>query len=983
MIFEIATGLLEKKNKGYYTLNEFKESMRNLSATILFAVLMLFVYSSKAQSWEPLTYSPNQDSLELNPLKGLTPLYNEDNGFPHSVRGLILTFEEIMNGIDNFNWPLFDDFINEQAEQGRFSYLQVNIDMGKPNVNLPVFLQNDVPHFQYIGGTNDGDNGVSQLIVDYNDEDLMLAMLNFITRFGERYNSNPRLFLVHYGLYGVFGEWDLGYGKNFVPNGEDWSMTPANQKRITDAYEAVFPDKNLLARFPENVPEPQAVGYSDGLYFGASVSDDPNFGWFFHPKLVTNNADQNWRTYPIGGEVDPYVQPTLWENFPNTVTGDPDLVGGDPALLPLQNTDTIFNRTHPTFIFQDWVFNNPLSTTMWDNAIKATKKMGYTFYISEYKLTASASKPTIEVMIQNKGIAPMYADWEMEFGYLDANDEVKTLGTSNTWNLKAIQPDAQQSYRSFFSETSLPDGTHTFLMRVINPLENIIANPSKAKPLRFANATQDIDSMGWLTLGQATLVNGEVGAPIVQVTGLTIDPTSAIIGFESPLQLNTIVLPANASNPAITWSSNLPNTASVDENGMVTSHTLEGDVIITGTTQDGAFAKSVNISVQSFWELPRRVEAEGYATMNEVGQVTPPVSEGGGKALGFLNQNSWMDYNVKVPATATYILDFRASAPYGLFGNAKLDVIKDNVVINSITFSPSTPLPLDENCDNDDGAAYGIYGTYRSTPVTLPAGTYVLRLDVVESAFNLNWIDFKLDPCENFDMSLDGTACDDGDANTEVDTYVGCECVGIPINKFTTIPTQIEAEDYYSGFNARRDEKAPAAEGCSRTLSNLGNDTWIEYPVYVEHESIFQLDLRALSPTGNFGDAIIDILGNDNLVLTNISLAPATIGDAYDTYTSAIFTLPAGYHKIRLDVVTSNFNLNWIQFKHLSSFTFHGVGDDQFLEGPNWNTGIAPPPSYEGIISIEADCVVPSNYMLDLGNNATLTVKDGATLTIK
>jgi len=131
-------------------------------------VLLIIGLSAIAQTWEPLVYNADQPNLEENPLKGLTPLYNVNNNFPHSIRGRILSLRNVMLGIDNFNWSNFDNFINNTANSGSFSYMQVNVDTGQAGNLIPNFLENVVPHFYYQGGTNPGDNGISQLIVDYN-----------------------------------------------------------------------------------------------------------------------------------------------------------------------------------------------------------------------------------------------------------------------------------------------------------------------------------------------------------------------------------------------------------------------------------------------------------------------------------------------------------------------------------------------------------------------------------------------------------------------------------------------------------------------------------------------------------------------------------------------------------------------------------------------------------------------------------------------
>lgn len=859
--------------------------------TIIFISLGLFC---NAQTWETLDYNYDQPNLELNPLKGLTPLWGVSNDFPHSIRGKIVSLGEIMNGIDDFNWAIFDDFIDAQSSQGKFVKLQVNVDMGKPQaeVQLPAFLVDDVSHFYYTGGTNPGDNGISQLIVDYNDPEMMAAMLNFIQRFGERYNDEPGVFLVHYGLYGVFGEWDLGYGGNFVPNGEHWEMTIDNQLLITSAYQQYFDKKNLLARFPENVPDPQVVGYSDGLYFGASVSDQSNLQWFFHPKLVNSNADENWRRFPIGGEVDPDVQPILWENFPNTVIGLPGVE---------QETDEIFELTRPTFLFQDHIFNvitQQSHPTMWENALKATKKTGYTFHINEYYLSAANSKPAIEVNIQNVGLAPMYADWDVEFGYLDGNGEVVSLGTSSNWNLSVIQPDVENNYRSFISDISIPDGTHTIVLKVKNPLE-ATANSGSAHPVRFANTNQDIDKSGWLTLGDLTVSGGNAGVFPVAVTGLTVTPGSATMGVDSELQLTATVTPSNATNSTVTWVSSHPKTASVDENGLVVTNTLAGDVQIFAYTQDGGLESVINITVSASWTLPGQIQAEGYSAIfnAQLGQA-PADEPGGGSVLGFIGDDTWMEYDVIVNQEAEFVVDFRASS---FSGDGEINILDEaGTILGNVSFSPPT-------------GNYDIYETYTSGVITLPAGEYTLRLDVVASSFNLNWIEFKLNPCPGQDPEIIGTDCDDGDPNTLNDIYISdCTCAGIPATEFTVIPALIEAEDYYNVFDAQVNP-APTGEPGGDILGFIGDDTYMEYAVTVNEETDFVVDLRASSP---WGVGVINILNEVGDILGTVNLTPATDSyDIYDVFSSEAFTLPAGNHLIRLDVVTSALNLNWIEFR--------------------------------------------------------------------
>jgi len=84
----------------------------------------------------------------------------------------------------------------------------------------------------------------------------------------------------------------------------------------------------------------------------------------------------------------------------------------------------------------------------------------------------------------------------------------------------------------------------------------------------------------------------------VPVTSVILDRTS-IVGIEGdpPVQLHEQVLPANASNKAVTWQSSNPAVASVSA-GLVSLH-QPGMAVITVTTQDGAKTASCTVQVNA------------------------------------------------------------------------------------------------------------------------------------------------------------------------------------------------------------------------------------------------------------------------------------------------------------------------------------------------------------------------------------------------
>lgn len=90
------------------------------------------------------------------------------------------------------------------------------------------------------------------------------------------------------------------------------------------------------------------------------------------------------------------------------------------------------------------------------------------------------------------------------------------------------------------------------------------------------------------------------GPDPVKVMGIEIDqkkPGEDILPMTSlSLQLSATITPDNATNQKVIWSSNAPELATVDENGLVTALS-KGNVTITVATEDGGKTDSIDIAV--------------------------------------------------------------------------------------------------------------------------------------------------------------------------------------------------------------------------------------------------------------------------------------------------------------------------------------------------------------------------------------------------
>lgn len=82
----------------------------------------------------------------------------------------------------------------------------------------------------------------------------------------------------------------------------------------------------------------------------------------------------------------------------------------------------------------------------------------------------------------------------------------------------------------------------------------------------------------------------------INISGITVSPANSDMEVGNSLQISATVLPSNATNKSLIWTSSNPLIASVNINGMVTAISI-GTTIITAKTVDGNFTSSSSITV--------------------------------------------------------------------------------------------------------------------------------------------------------------------------------------------------------------------------------------------------------------------------------------------------------------------------------------------------------------------------------------------------
>ncbi|MDT0607806.1 Ig-like domain-containing protein [Croceitalea rosinachiae] len=159
-------------------------------------------------------------------------------------------------------------------------------------------------------------------------------------------------------------------------------------------------------------------------------------------------------------------------------------------------------------------------------------------------------------------------------------------GTTDwTWSTNTSDNDSHKIYVSF-------DKPGTYTLEIAGRsnhhlLDRIVLSND------FANATD-------LSL-EESICNENTGGEAVAVSSISLSPENPTITIDDSLELIAEVLPANATNKAITWSSGDGTIAIVNDDGTVTG-VSEGTVTITVTTEDGSFTSESLVTVISGME---------------------------------------------------------------------------------------------------------------------------------------------------------------------------------------------------------------------------------------------------------------------------------------------------------------------------------------------------------------------------------------------
>ncbi|NLY42857.1 MAG: hypothetical protein GX066_02575 [Clostridiaceae bacterium] len=231
---------------------------------------------------------------------------------------------------------------------------------------------------------------------------------------------------------------------------------------------------------------------------------------------------------------------------------------------------------------------NPNSSIVWVDALKNIDS----HYSAEYTLDTDPSKVLAGTYTVSVGLGDVIKNITFEV-VITATDvaavitEIPAPAKDETQLKLPYVPDA-------FS-LSIKSSSRTDVIA----LDGTITPPAVDTAVELIlEVTKKSDNSKAVTNPITVVVPAATGEPgDVPVTGVVLNKDKVTLNIGETTTLTAEIQPSNATNQKVSWSTNNPEVATVDENGVVTAR-KEGTAVITVTTEDGGFTDTCIVTVQ-------------------------------------------------------------------------------------------------------------------------------------------------------------------------------------------------------------------------------------------------------------------------------------------------------------------------------------------------------------------------------------------------
>ena len=425
---------------------------------------------------------PKNNGPNKNPMKGWNTGWWKDYNYA-SVGFQYIKWKDFESTNDSFNYDYIEEVINRPGSAGRHVILRLYTDWYGDNE-----ISDGGPDWLYdqIGVERLRDEN-GKYITNFNNEKYLSEAKEAINALSLRYDSDPRIYAFQIGLIGYWGEWhSYGYSGDFY-------LTDETKDKILTFYKDNFQNKKLMGRYPwrEPLKSTGEIGFHND-YFGPVPHSDEFDEAIFEGK--------KWIEGPIGGEYPPQISQNDFNQIYLSGLGETMIKKGHYSTMKVINA-----------------CENE-SDELCDVFMKLHRLMGYNFQIEKCKFQERLLRNellSIELEINNIGVAPMYYDWDVEFGILsDEKELLKIIETD--YKTTNILPGDNMLFRVEKSLEDFLKGKYKIGVRIVQPGSQIKKSEewkldSRNAYILFSNELEVINGYwnqinalegGWSILGE-------------------------------------------------------------------------------------------------------------------------------------------------------------------------------------------------------------------------------------------------------------------------------------------------------------------------------------------------------------------------------------------------------------------------------------------------------------------------------------------------
>ncbi|MBS0029050.1 carbohydrate-binding protein [Chitinophaga sp. 22321] len=239
----------------------------------------------------------------------------------------------------------------------------------------------------------------------------------------------------------------------------------------------------------------------------------------------------------------------------------------------------------------------------------------------------------------------------------------------------------------------------------------------------MGGAIADADWPDSMTVDYVRISQKGLGTPILDSVTVTPATLSFLPGKTQQYTAKAVDQNGRVMNVTPVWSITGAGN-SITAGGLAT---LNDTAKITATLTAGGITKTAvaiaNVRAAHYKPIPAKIEAENFDNGNAC-CTESTADTGGGLDVSYIGTGTWFEYDIAVPDSNEYRIQFRVAAN----SLSSVNILLDNVTLQTVN------LPASGGWQN--------WSTVTSLPIRLGPGQKTIRIQANKDGWNFNWLRF-------------------------------------------------------------------------------------------------------------------------------------------------------------------------------------------------------------------------------------------------